>query len=564
MKKIGILLLFITNTPLLIAQNNFGILFPTPTQRIQKCSYFTRVFKQKPKEVRFGIKVVDNRLYFEVNDKKWFDQLFKKSGDGMAIDVVSKQRYDCGIETVPKQQIKGKLLKPVYAKKLRKGLRPTKGKSYRVRVGTLPANTNVKETEFNILFLNNKTLCQYYWVYDFESYPLDLLDMGMYLDSLTYDVKKVASIQDKFVMKYKTLTFTISFEKDKSEYAPEDIRPLYDSLRLTDFNIKKVKIRAYSSVEGTLKRNIELQEQRAESIVKALQSFQKPVIINDIESSENWVEFLNDISGTKYENLKTLSKKQVRKKIVGKLSDALELYLKNHRKAVVTLELDKKDKYKEMTPSTLVTLFNNAITDDKIEEALAIQNSIFEKIKGKETSPDVLTKMAVPKQLKYISVLNKNSIFKFKMNPRQVLIVTNELLQLEKLAPKDKKIKYNLAVLKFRLWRYHHKSTSEQEIETYIGNLKNYDIAQPLIDRMLVNFHIIKAGKWMQKRNYAKKDISIKYIRNNYRKFPLTNYDYLSLAQFFSYYGNVDAAIVLLDEKAREALQLMRTYYSTI
>ncbi len=137
--------------------------------------------------------------------------------------------------------------------------------------------------------------------------------------------------------------------KPFAEYAPEDIRPLYDSLRLTDFNIKKVKIRAYSSVEGTLKRNIELQEQRAESIVKALQSFQKPVIINDIESSENWVEFLNDISGTKYENLKTLSKKQVRKKIVGKLSDALELYLKNHRKAVVTLELDKKDKYKEMT-----------------------------------------------------------------------------------------------------------------------------------------------------------------------------------------------------------------------
>ncbi len=534
------------------AQSNYGILFPTDLQRSQKCRYFNQVFQQKPKEVRFGVKEVNGQLFFEINDKRWFDQLFKKSGDGMAIDVVPKSRYACDIPTIKKQQIRGTLLKPVFAKQLRKGLRPTKNKLYRVRVGTVPSGMAKEELEFNILFLNNKTLCQYYWIYDLESYPWDLLDMGMYLDSLVYNKKKVTSIKDKFVMKYKTLTFTIPFEKNKSVYAAEDIKPMYDSLRLTDFNIKKINIRAYASVEGSLKRNVELQEQRANSIAQAMQSFQKPTIITEINSSENWVEFLNDISGTKYETLRSLSKEEVKKRLVGSVSKELEPYLKRHRKAVITLELDKKDKYKEMTIATLTGLFSTAVSDDKIEEALEIQNSIFDKLKGKETPPDLLTKMSVPKQLKYVPILNKNSMFKFSRDDRFSLIVLNELQQLEKLAPKSKKVKYNITVAKFKLWRFNHQSVSESDLKNHISSLKKHGISQALIDRMLVNFHIVKAEKLMRQRNYRAKDISVKYIQSNYKKFPLTNYDYLSLAQFFSFYANVDAAVALLDEKVRD------------
>lgn len=551
MKKIASLCVLLIMSSVIGAQQNYGILFPTDVQRSQKCRYFNQVFQQKPKEVRFGVKEANGQLFFEINDKRWFDQLFKKSGDGMAIDVVPKSRYACEVFQVKKQQIRGTLLKPVFAKHLRKGLRPTKNKLYRVRVGTLPPGMEKEELEFNILFLNNKTLCQYYWIYDLESYPWDLLDMGMYLDSLVYDKKKVTSIKDKFIMKYKTLTFTIPFEKNKSVYAAEDIKPLYDSLRLTDFDIKKISIRAYASVEGSLKRNVELQEQRASSIAEAMQSFQKPTIVTEINSSENWVEFLNDVSGTKYEHLKSFSKEEVKKRLVGNVSRALEPYLKRHRKAVITLELDRKDKYKEMTISTLTDLFNTAITNDKIQEALEIQNSIFDKLKGKETPPDLLTKMSVPKQVKYVPILNKNSMFKFSRDDRFSLIVLNELLQLEKLAPNSKKVKYNIAVAKFKLWRFNHKSVTESNLKNQIISLKKYNIDPALIDRMLVNFHIVKAEKLMRQRNYKAKDISVKYIQANYRKFPLTNYDYLSLAQFFSFYANVDAAVELLDEKVR-------------
>ncbi len=552
MKKIAVLLiisLFALNN--LKAQNNYNIYFPNNTDRNQKCQYFIQAFQQKPKEVTFGIKREGDKLFFEINNKKWFTQLFKNNGDGIAVDIVSKTRYACNQETILKQQVKGLLLKPIYAKQLRRNLKPSQNKRFRTLVGVIPKALINNDLEFNILFLNNKSFCQYYNIYNLESYPWELLDMGVYLDSLTYKSKKIISNKDKFKTRYKTLTFTVPFKKNKAEYSPVDIKPMYDSLRLTNFNIKTIKIKAYASVEGSIKRNLELQKQRGNSIAKSLQSFQKPNIITEISTSENWVEFLNDIRNTSFDNLKNLSKKQVKQKLTGSYLKQLEPYLKNHRKAVIILELQKKDKYKEMSISKLITLFNQSVLADKIKEAQIIQNSIFDKIKDK-VSPEAFKKMTIPKQKKYSTLLNKNSIYKYLLNLRMALIVTNELHQLEKLDPNNKNIKYNLMVIKFFLWRNNALKESPKTFKTSIKNLKKHAISQDLIDRMMVNFHIIKAEKNMRKREYTKKDESVKFILNSYKKFNLSNYDYLSLAQFLTYYSKTGDAQKLLDKKVRD------------
>lgn len=531
------------------AQSQHGIIIPTSNnERNTKCLYFLQMFRNKPKEVLFGIKREGNKLFFEITNKQWFTQLFKQTGDGIAIDIVPKTRYSCNEEIVT-QQIKGLVLKPIYAKELRKNLKPYKN-SFRVFLGEVPEPLSKDDLEFNILFLSNKVLCQYYTIYNLQSYPWELLDMGVYLDSLVYKTKAIRTTNDKFIKKFKTLNFTIPFEKNKAIYSPKDIKPLYDSLRLTDFNIKEINIKAYASVEGSLERNKELQEQRANSIANALQSFQKPQIVTKISSSENWVEFLNDIEHTSYANLKNLSKREVKNKLVGTTAIKLEPYLKTHRKAVVILELDKIDKYENMSVTKLIPLFNESISKENLEEAIVIQNSILEKMKD-HFSPEALKKMEIPRQKKYLTLLTKNSMIKYLVNVSQTLIVTNELTQLEKIDPKNKRIKYNLAVLKFVIWRNNAKPVDEKGFEAEILNLKNYGIAQPLIDRMLVNFHIVKAEKQMQKKNYNAKDKSVKYIINNYKKFNLSDYDYLSLAQFLTYYANMDEAVNILDKKAR-------------
>jgi outer membrane protein OmpA-like peptidoglycan-associated protein len=533
------------------SQNTFDIVFPN-TNRAQKCQYFEQLFSQKPKEISFSIAQEKNKVYFEINDKKFFNQLFKNSGDGIAIDAVPKSIYDCEVTKRANVQIKGILLKPVYSQQLKSNLKVIGKNRYRVLAGELPETLLNENFEFNILFLKDKNLCRYQRIYDIESYPWDLLDMGMYLDSLTYNSKKVRPIdQENYVLKYKSLKFEIPFEKNKSEYLKEDIKPLYDSLKLTDFNVKKISIRAYSSIEGSLERNLILQEHRAKSIANALQTFQKPTITTEVNSSENWVEFLNDISDTEYAYLRELSKAMIKTKLVGSLSSKLEPYLKNHRKAVIELDLEKKDKYKDKSIAELIVLFNTVLAAENLQIANDIQNSIFDKLKESQSSPDVLNKMNIPKQVKFAPFINKNAVHKFLLKQSYLLIAYNELKQLEKLVPRDKKVKYNLAVLTMSMLRFNAQPIDEGKFRKEIYQLENYGISQILIDRIMVNYHIVKSEKFMRNKDYVQKDKSVSFIEKNYKKFALSDYDYLSLAQFLTYYSNHDKAVALLDEKAR-------------
>ncbi|WP_411894232.1 hypothetical protein [Winogradskyella sp. A2] len=545
--------LFSSSFNLLSAQENYGIVFPkSESERNRNCRNCQMAFQQKPKEVKFSIKREGYNLYFQTNDKKWFNQLFKNSNDGIAIDVVSKDIYDCALPIVDTEQIRGTLLRPIFSSKLKSGLKPFKENYFRVLVGRLPKNLADKELEYNILFLGNKNLCRYQIIFNLQSYNWDLLDMGMYLDSLSFQNDKVLSLdENRADIKYKTLKFKVPFEKNKSKYLPEDIRPIYDSLSLTDFNIKTIDIKAYSSIEGSLERNIELQKGRAKSMAEAIQTYQEPTIKTTISSSENWVEFLNDIEGTKFQNLNDLTKSEIKAKLVGSFSKEMEPYLKNHRKAVLTLELELKDVYKNKSGTELVDEFNKAISADELDKAIQIQNSLFNRLKNKEISPNLLSNMEIPRQIKYVNFLNANSAIKYQINKRQIIIVRDELNALLKLDSKNAKVRYNLIALKFRIWRFDFAPINATAFKTEIYNLKNYGLDQKLIDRMMINYHIIMSEKHMKKRKYDEKDKSVNYINKYYKKIPLSDYDYFSLAQFLTYYANVEKAADLLNNKAR-------------
>ncbi|MFN3942846.1 MAG: OmpA family protein [Flavobacterium sp.] len=537
-------------TTVVDAQNTYDIIFSSPNHD-QVCKPCLDAFMRKPKETQFSVKRDGANLFLEINDKEWLKRLIQHPDDGIAIDVVSKDRYRCN-ETLEEKQIKGVLLKPLYGNRVTDALKPHGNNLFRLLVGRLTPDQMQKELEYNILFLSQKRLCRYQVIYNLASYPWDLLDMGMYLDTITYQNQTIQNKGKDYILKHKTITFKVPFEKNKSTYSATDIKPLYDSLRLTDYTIQTIQIKGYSSVEGTTERNLELQQQRAKSIADALQSFQKPNIKTEVTSSENWVEFFNDLPKTKYADWKTLSKEQIKAKLVGNISKELEPILQMHRKAVVRLELEKIDRYESLTGDQLVAKFNQAIQSDQLAEAKEIQNSIFKKMKAQTVSPNLLEKLQLPKQIKYVGFINNNAAFRAMLDVQESLIVYNQLLELEKLAPKDGKVKYNLAALKIKLWRYKALEVKEADLKTQITDLKKFGISSVLIDRMLLNMHIIKAENQMQSRDYKSKDLSVAFIETTYKKIPLSDFDYLSLAQFFSYYANIVKAVVLLDKKSRQ------------
>lgn len=537
------------------AQDLYDIKIPTDDY-LKRCQECISLIDSKPVEIEYGIRKDNvNNLYFYVTNKDWFESFFKKGGDGIAIDIVSKDLYDCSIDKYSNTKVVlGDLQKPVYLKDLKKNMQfGQRGEVY-CYIGTLPEKFWGKEVEYNIVFIKDKYLCHYNRFYNIESYRWDIMDMGLYFDSLSYknDFDTSKNNTDKFRLQQKTLRFEIPFTKNKSEYTDADIKPLYDSLNLTDFNISKITIRAYSSVEGELDRNIILQQARAQSIVNVMQSYQSPTLTTEINSSENWVEFLNDITSTPYAYLANLSKEEIKKKLNEKdLSQALESILAKHRKAIVILELEKKDLYKDLSVSELVDMFSKSITDKNISRAIEIQNSLFEKVKNHEATIQDLEQLTIPKQTEYSLLLNKDCIFKYLMDESEVYTTYKELLELKDIMPKNPQIRYNLCAIEFRVWLLNGKAIDPVEFKKEITNLKTYGISAQLIKRMMINYEIIMCEYYMQNGDFASKDKSLKYIYSNFQTIPLSDFDYLSLAQYFCSYAKYDWAIKLLEKKVK-------------
>ena len=538
------------------AQSPYDLLRPQDPNNGPECKACKDAFRQKPKEVRFAIKKdSQHKLFFEITHKEWLNILFKDATDGLLVDIVSKDKYNCSLTAIEpsKYGIKGTSLPPIYTKKIKAGLKKQPNGSYRINIGSIPDHLKNKELEFNIFFINDNNLCRYNRIYNLKSYALELLDMGMYLDSITYgsDMRTPTEVTG-YKMKYKTLQFKIPFEKNKSEYSMEDIKPVYDSLNLTSFDIKKIKIKAYSSVEGTLERNLELQSQRAQSIANAMQQFQTPLIETSISASENWVEFLNDITGTAYASLSNLSQAEIKNKLrQPTINNNLEPYLKNHRKALITLELDKKDPYKKMGSDQLFGLFKETISSKELEKANTIQNIIFERIKSNEISPDRIAELGVPQQKDYIGFITKNSSLKYLLDVRQGMITYNQLLALDKLMPNNKKVKYNLCVLQFIIWQNKWQPVDTNKLKQEIFALKRYGISQLLIDRMLINFEILKAEAYMRKGDFKNKDKSTSYIYSKYKDKLVRDIDFLNLANYFSRFANHEYSKKLLQKKVQ-------------
>lgn len=540
----------------ILGQENYKLKDPGK-KYYSRCEECLELIKSRPKEIEYHVFLRNNdHLYFYVSNKEWFYKMFDDRGDGIAVDIISRSVYECGKYYYEKRNswVKGKLLKPVFKKELEQNIVYEQNNEIVIDLGVVSTEYTKKDYEFNLLFIQNNNFCYYRIFSNLQSYRWDLLDMGFYFDTLSNKslLEKGMSEQEEYILHHKVLQFEIPFEKNASAFSKEDIKPLYDSLNLTDFTIQKISIRAYSSIEGDDERNRELQEERAGSIVAALQSYQKPSIITDIMVSENWVDFLNDILLTEYSYLSDLSKAEIKQELKDReLERKLEPYLKKHRKAIIVLNLQKKDKYKNLSGSVLIDLFSKSISDKNLEEAIEIQNSVFEKVRLHELPTGFIDKLEIPAKSEFSLLLNKRSIFKYLMNESDVFIAYDELKELENMIPNDGHLKYNICALRFKIWLLGESAFLPKDFKKEIMELEKFGIHGNLIKRMLINYNILMCEYYMRDSDYDGKTRCINYIYSNYKNLPMSDQDYLSLAQFLASYRETELAINLLRNKVK-------------
>lgn len=519
------------------------------------CTNCIQLLKQKPKEVLFGIDIHPNGdIYFSMSNMEWFDKLFTDPKDGIGVDLVTKDQYNCrGQQPLSYTVTKGFTLPPVYMPELRKNLKNLGEGHLAVKVGQVPQSLLKKEIEGNLLFIRGGLVCQSQIFADLPRIQWTLLPMGLYTDTLvnTEPARDTASTNSPFYIK--KLQFNIPFSKNKSEYNAADIKPLYDSLKLKDYSISSISIRAYSSVEGTEQTNNLLQQQRAQSIVKALQQFQAPAIKNNISTGENWIEFYNDIAQSPYKDLASLSKPQVKTRLLDKmLLEKLEPYLSNHRKAIINIYLNKKTGFDKTKTDSLLQQFKKAITLKKVSSASILQDAIFQRVADRQLPETFIDKLEIPREKLFSNLMNNQITYKLLLNISDEVEALEDLKDIATYSPDNARIKYNICALTFRLWQYEPGFTEPAVLLKYINDLPKAGIDTTLVKRMLINYNIVMCSVYNSQYKYAEKDSALQYIHENYAGLPLTDDDRLALAQYLSWYSQLEWAEELLAKRIHE------------
>ncbi len=545
-------------------RTDYDIKIPSRDKVTKLCGELRSRLNQLPPEARFFGRISGDTAYLMFEGPRLFWQFFADKKDGVAIDLINQDQYQCdNIQRISSSGThKGFLLQPVYRDEIKRRARVQSDGYIVVPVGSVPRNFDKSKIEANYLLIDDQYGCYYNYNISVNSYGWDLLPMGLYYDTLYR-----TTMAERYRDLEKTMRFTIPFQKNTSIYKPEDIKPLYDSLRLTDFEITAITIDAFTSVEGTLKRNMELQDERAQSIVDALQTFQPEKIKSQITSAENWVEFLESIDGTSHRNMMTMTKDEVKEALKDpKLAEKLEPILAKERKAIIELELEKRVSYIKSTKAELKSFFNQSIASKNINEALYLQEIIFHKIRRDELPYDFLKELEIPKAIEYGSLLLNDATFSYEHDNDNVFEGLKAFTALDQLLGGNPKVQYNICALRLKAWLKAPHLVKGDDLKSKIELLQKNGTPEILVTRLMINHALIQTEIYRREGRYQEREKWLNFIMSTYKKLKTTDADLLSLAMFLSHNARYEWAEKVLEPriKAIDVSPNVLFYYLTL
>ena len=516
------------------------------------CKSCRELIDSMPPEVLFGIHIRENGdVYFSMSDKQWFHKIFKNNSYGITVDIVSKDRYLCN-KSIDKNAglPKGTMLEPVYKPALISGMSELTQGYVLTKIGQVPAALKNKELEGNLVILNGNYICYYTNFVDLDRNVWQLLPMGLFTDSLLNDQKINDSSRKDYFTYSKKIQIEVPFSKGSTAFSNSYLQHFYDSLNISSYKIQKVEIRAYSSVEGSEKKNKDLVNGRADAMIRALKKHQPSLSRIKILAAENWLDFFKDIKETKFSGLSEFSKAIIKQKLSDlPVAAEAEPILAKERKVVTTIYLEARSTATSLNDSSILSDFKSAVDAKDVTKARMIQKELVDRIFDKKMPLEYLGKLEVPQTKEFSAFLNDREVYKYLLSATTEFEALDHFLMLKKLDSSNGRINYNICALRFFMWQYGNDTSSSKILLKEINRLPAEGINVTLVKRMLINYYILKCEDQMHVFDYAGKDSSLSFIRRLYNEVKLNDEDIYSIAKYYSFYAHRDWAEAIIEPR---------------
>ncbi len=444
-----------------------------------------------------GLKVENGKIYLEYANLKDLKRLLKKTKDGLAVDVVQRAQYDNADYNIVDNNLQnkgvmGKVISKdqIFSKNL---IKPDPKAKKKVKINKLKVEMgkfNKKITgpyELNLIVVQDGHVCKTVTRSYLESGEQESnTPIGIIPADSTVGLKPPFEPRSESSI----LNFTIPFEKNKSEFKPEDIEPFIKALNEPDFVIDGLYIYAYSSIEGDATANAKLQRKRAESVTKVLQGMQQNKITPVIETRDSWNLFEMEMEDGKYDELVKMGKAKAIKKINSDaaLLSELEPTLSKQRFAQIVMDVTYDVSGSKEQRFTTVS-FDRAVKANKMAQAYKIMEYASTQRIAKKYTDDVLDNMPIPETPQFINLLNNKVYFNYLGN-NSIADEDDyeELKKLEKIDPTNDVVRYNRIFCAIKLDSTTGSKEYQGKMQQEIDALYKTKIKKKLVDGLNIEW----------------------------------------------------------------------------
>lgn len=512
-----------------------------------KCGNLERDYPYLAELLSDNIYVEDGNLYFYFHDLHFFQQVIKEAKDGIAIDIVQRDQYRCGIgnRIYPSNIHQGVLLKPLYKSELFRGNEMKADGELWVSVAQLPSYADTLNSEFNLLLIKDGSVCQTIYYNNIGGTNLDLMNI-----SWAFDTVQVSTKADSVK---KTLEFDIPFEQGKYYYNLEDIKPILDAIQLHKYDIKEIELTAYSSIEGSEDINKELQNKRAESILDAIEEYKLTDVNRTIVTKENWEGFLSLIGESPYaKEFEGLTHEQIRKIVNSDTLDySLEPYLRDQRKA--HLKITVESVYMDSALArVLVERMHKAVEEKDGRQAKLIQSMLLYEYNQGNIGMENVLQFDIPQIKELLPVLANQVVLKAgtqleRLSDSMLAIVDQRLIALKIIEPENPFLNYNQCLIDLIRWsRNYNYIAHPDELGSRIRKLYATRMPNSKVTMLLLNFNIIAAEYYYENKMFKERDDALEELRKFLVRADLDRDQTYMIANYFIFQMKLKWAIELM------------------
>lgn len=512
-----------------------------------KCADLEKGYSYLPELMSDNIFFKDGQIFFFFHDLALLKNVLKDNKDGIALDIITKDQFECGSgnKYYPSKIHSGIMLPPIYKAQLFNKNPLEKENQIEVSLGPIPNFVDTNTTEFNLLIIKDNCLCNTIVYNSLGGENLKSLGLSLMLDTLSIS-KQADSVSS-------VLKFTIPFDKNKSIYKKEDIKPFLDSLNLKKYDLQKIEVFAYSSIEGRMKENVKLQEKRAKSIIDAIQNYNVKNVETSISTEENWDGFFESIKGSPYENdFSKLSKEEVRKIVNSdSLNYNLEPYLEDQRNAKIVLSVEKIYMNDELI-KVLPLRYKESLRKKEYEKALLYQSVIFSNIENGKIDKEILAEIKIPFTKETVRLNNNLIAFRWlftETNNKDSLnayLVRDIITQL-RIEPTNPYLLYNKTTLDLLMWTEKYERVKDPKfLLKDIKSMYNMGLESWKISQLLLNFHIIAADYYYETMKFDERDRSLNEVKKMLLQSQLNRDQTFRIAQYFIFQMRINWTIELM------------------